>query len=148
MNNQTIGAQIDRLAAVNDLLLKQEKQKCLDYKYDKMVAEMKNTSWDSEMASGSEWPMPNCYVTLVILNNIYSYRLQQSNGHIKLAPSSAFIKRQRKKVAFLVIVSMCSFSSSNARTSMAKSMWIMDLHARLAIHNLNLLFISGTTRTS
>lgn len=53
MNNQTIGAQIDRLAAVNDLLLKQENQTCLDYKYDKMVAEMKNTSWASDMASGS-----------------------------------------------------------------------------------------------
>lgn len=54
MNNQTIGAQIDRLAAVNDLLLKQDNQTCLDYKYDKMVAEMRNTSWDSEMASGSK----------------------------------------------------------------------------------------------
>lgn len=54
MNNQTIGAQIDRLAAVNDLLLTHDNQTCLDYKYDKMVAEMRNASWESDMASGSE----------------------------------------------------------------------------------------------
>lgn len=53
MNNQTIGAHIDRLAAVNDLLLAQAKEECLDYKYDKMVNEMRNISWDSDMANGS-----------------------------------------------------------------------------------------------
>lgn len=54
MTNTSIGPQIDRLAAVNDLLLKQEGEKCLDYKYDKMIREMQNTSWTSDMASGSE----------------------------------------------------------------------------------------------
>lgn len=53
MVNTTIGPQIDRLAAVNDLLLKQEKQTCLDYKYDKMVKEMSDVSWTSDMANGS-----------------------------------------------------------------------------------------------
>lgn len=52
MDNQTIGAQIDRLAAVNDLLLKDGNQTCLDYKYDKLCNEMKNTSWSSDMAKG------------------------------------------------------------------------------------------------
>jgi len=61
MNNQTIGAQIDRLAAVNDLLLKQQNQTCLDYKYDKMVKEMKNTTWASDMASGTiQWTYQTC----------------------------------------------------------------------------------------
>lgn len=59
MSNQTIGAQIDRLAAVNDLLLKQQNETCLDYKYDKMVKEMKNTSWEAETASGSKTCIPN-----------------------------------------------------------------------------------------
>lgn len=54
MINTTIGAQIDRLAAVNKLLLDQSKEKCLDYKYDKMVQEMRNTSWDSDVANGSK----------------------------------------------------------------------------------------------
>lgn len=52
MTNQTMGAQVKRLAAVNDLLLNAYEQKCLDYKYDTMINEMKNTSWDSETAEG------------------------------------------------------------------------------------------------
>lgn len=52
MVNTTIGPQINRLAAVNDLILKQEKQDCLDYKYDKMVGKMRNNSWDSDVADG------------------------------------------------------------------------------------------------
>lgn len=54
MVNDTLGPQIDRLAAVNELLLNQSKEKCLDYKYDKMVKEMQNTSWDSDVAEGGK----------------------------------------------------------------------------------------------
>lgn len=54
MVNTTIGPQIDRLAAVNDLLLNESKQKCLDYKYDNMIKLMQNTSWDSDEASGGK----------------------------------------------------------------------------------------------
>lgn len=57
MTNTSIGPQIDRLAAVNNLLLAQSEEKCLDYKYDKMVKEMQNTSWDSDMASGGKSPI-------------------------------------------------------------------------------------------
>lgn len=53
MINTTIGAQIDRLAAVNKLLLDQSKENCLDYKYDKMIKSMQNTSWESDVANGS-----------------------------------------------------------------------------------------------
>lgn len=61
MCNQTIGPPVTRLAAVNSLLLKESKQKCLDYKYDKMVQEMKNTSWDSESANGMrQWTYQTC----------------------------------------------------------------------------------------
>lgn len=54
MTNTTIGAPVSRLAAVNSMLLKTEGEKCLDYKYDKMIESMKNTSWDSNVASGSK----------------------------------------------------------------------------------------------
>lgn len=54
MVNTTIGTPVDRLAAVNALLLKQEDAKCLDYKYDAMINDMTNTSWKSDMASGSK----------------------------------------------------------------------------------------------
>lgn len=61
MTNQTIGPPFTRLAAVNSLLLKENKQKCFDYKYDKMVSDMKNTSWDSEQASGGrQWTYQTC----------------------------------------------------------------------------------------
>lgn len=61
MCNQTIGAPVTRLAAVNSLLLKESDQKCMDYKYDKMVQQMKNTSWDSDVASGMrQWTYQTC----------------------------------------------------------------------------------------
>lgn len=55
MVNQTIGAQVDRLAAVNKLILDEANQTCLDYKYDKLVQSMQNTSWESETASGGTY---------------------------------------------------------------------------------------------
>lgn len=54
MVNTSIGAQIDRLAEVNAMLLKQDNQTCLDYKYEKMVKLMHNTSWDSDEANGGK----------------------------------------------------------------------------------------------
>jgi len=61
MCNQTIGPPVTRLAAVNSLLLKESEQKCLDFKYDKMVNEMKNVSWDSEVANGMrQWTYQTC----------------------------------------------------------------------------------------
>lgn len=61
MVNSSIGAQIDRLAAVNELLLRKSEQTCLDYKYDKMVSLMQNTSWDAEQADGAiQWTYQTC----------------------------------------------------------------------------------------
>lgn len=52
MVNTTIGPQVNRLAEVNRLMMNEQKDKCFDYKYEKMVTEMKNVSWDSDVASG------------------------------------------------------------------------------------------------
>ncbi|CAG9821606.1 unnamed protein product [Phaedon cochleariae] len=61
MVNQTIGPQINRLAAVNSLILNISNQTCLDYKYDKMIQEMKNISWDSESSEGGrQWTYQTC----------------------------------------------------------------------------------------
>lgn len=54
MVNTTIGAQIDRLAAVNQLILDTSNQHCLDYKYDKMIKLMQNTSWNTDEAEGGK----------------------------------------------------------------------------------------------
>lgn len=61
MTNTSLGAPVARLAAVNDLLLKTSNEKCLDYKYDKMVEEMKNTSLSSSVSSGGrQWTYQTC----------------------------------------------------------------------------------------
>ncbi|EDW69202.1 putative serine protease K12H4.7 [Drosophila virilis] len=61
MLNTTMGPPVTRLAAVNDMLLKQSESKCLDYKYEKMIADMKNVSWDSEAAKGMrQWTYQTC----------------------------------------------------------------------------------------
>lgn len=61
MMNETIGPQVARLGAVNTLMLEQSKDKCLDYKYDKMIQEMRNTSWDSKVAEGMrQWTYQTC----------------------------------------------------------------------------------------
>lgn len=52
MMNKSIGAPVSRLAAVNDMVMKQNKQECLDFKYDKTIKQMQNTSWDSDVANG------------------------------------------------------------------------------------------------
>lgn len=61
MTNQTIGPPVTRLAAVNKLILQDTNQTCFDYKYDKMVKQMKNVSWDAETAEGGrQWTYQTC----------------------------------------------------------------------------------------
>lgn len=61
MVNSSIGTPVDRLAEVTKFLLVQSKQKCLDYKYDKMIDEMRNTSWGASVAEGGrQWTYQTC----------------------------------------------------------------------------------------
>ncbi|GJQ66354.1 hypothetical protein Trydic_g10538 [Trypoxylus dichotomus] len=61
MDNDNLGPPIDRLAAVNTLLLSADNQTCLDYKYDKMVKQYRNVSWDSETSEGGrQWTYQTC----------------------------------------------------------------------------------------
>ncbi|KAH8397566.1 hypothetical protein KR222_010250 [Zaprionus bogoriensis] len=61
MLNASMGPPVTRLGAVNALLLNQSDTKCLDYKYSKMVSDMKNVSWDSEMGKGMrQWTYQTC----------------------------------------------------------------------------------------
>lgn len=61
MVNTTIGTPVNRLAEVNRILLDESKEKCLDYKYDKMLDDMKNISWSSKVAEGSrQWTYQTC----------------------------------------------------------------------------------------
>ncbi|XP_017010622.3 putative serine protease K12H4.7 [Drosophila takahashii] len=62
MLNTTAGPPVTRLGLVNDMLLKEANTSCLDYKYEKMVADMKNISWESDAAKGSrQWTYQTCH---------------------------------------------------------------------------------------
>ena len=52
MNSNLLGDELNRYAAVNDLIMKTYEQKCLDASYDDYVKSMKETSWDSPAAEG------------------------------------------------------------------------------------------------
>lgn len=115
MTNTTIGPQVERLAAVNELLLKQQKEECLDYKYDKTIKEMKETSWDSDVANGSEFK----FISPLFFRSFISFQLQPCNGLIRHATNSAFIKPLTAKINCSAIVFHWYFSLSNALTFMA-----------------------------
>lgn len=61
MVNKSIGAPVSRLAAVNAMVMEQNKQDCLDFVYEKTIKQMQNTSWDSDVASGArQWIYQTC----------------------------------------------------------------------------------------
>ncbi|XP_055628835.1 putative serine protease F56F10.1 [Toxorhynchites rutilus septentrionalis] len=61
MVNQSIGVPVSRLAVVNEMVMKQDEVKCLDYVYDKTIKQMKNTSWESDVATGArQWTYQTC----------------------------------------------------------------------------------------
>ena len=54
MTNQSIGDELDRYAAVNDMFLKMYDSDSLDVNYDAYVEFMKSTSWTSPAAEGGK----------------------------------------------------------------------------------------------
>lgn len=104
MVNTTIGPPVSRLAEVNRVLLVEQKEKCLDYKYDKMISEMKNTSWKSKVADGG--------IIRDSLNRLRFLEIQEilfqlDNGLIRLVLNLASIRRlTMPQNLYLAIVSM------------------------------------------
>jgi len=61
MNNASTGPEVNRLAAVNQLLLDVFNSTCFEYKYDTMIQEMRNVSWNSSEAAGTrQWTYQTC----------------------------------------------------------------------------------------
>lgn len=59
--DEKIGKSIDRLAYVSNMILDATKEKCLDYRYDKMIHELRNVTWASEQAEGGrQWMYQTC----------------------------------------------------------------------------------------
>lgn len=52
LENDKIGSPIDRLAYINNMILNASEEKCLDYRYGKMIRELRNVTWASEQAEG------------------------------------------------------------------------------------------------
>lgn len=55
MVNESQGPPVNRLAAVNNLILKTYDQKCLDFKYDNMISDIRNVTWSHESAEGGKF---------------------------------------------------------------------------------------------
>jgi len=58
MTDFTQGDPLQRYANVNSLILDTYQQKCLDFTYDKMVADMRKTDWASGAAEGGTPALP------------------------------------------------------------------------------------------
>lgn len=59
--NEKLGKSFDRLAYVSNMILNATKEKCLDYRYTKMIHELRNITWDSEQAEGGrQWMYQTC----------------------------------------------------------------------------------------
>lgn len=50
-----MGTPVARLAKMSNLILDANKEKCFDYKYSKMINELRNTSWDDAVAEGGSF---------------------------------------------------------------------------------------------
>lgn len=50
MSNESLGTPVKRYSLVNEQILERYNKKCLDYKYDKLVADLGQADWRSEAA--------------------------------------------------------------------------------------------------
>ena len=52
MSDVLRGTNVERYAAVNDLILNTYEQKCQDFKYAKMINELSSNNWNSSASEG------------------------------------------------------------------------------------------------
>lgn len=61
MLNDSLGVELNRLAFINTLILNVYEQKCLDFKYNKMINILRNITWESEASEGGrQWMYQTC----------------------------------------------------------------------------------------
>lgn len=54
MTNPSYGSPLSRYAAVNNILLEATGEKCLDFKYEKLLKDMRSTNWNSSASAGGK----------------------------------------------------------------------------------------------
>ena len=52
MSDTTRGSDVERYAAVNQLILNIYEQKCQDFKYEIMISQLRQTAWNSSASEG------------------------------------------------------------------------------------------------
>jgi len=52
MSDVSRGSEVERYAAVNDLILNVYEEKCQDFKYENMISELSQTTWNSSVSEG------------------------------------------------------------------------------------------------
>jgi len=55
MSDISRGSEVERYAAVNDLILNTYEQKCLDFNYAKMISALSSTDWNSSASEGGAY---------------------------------------------------------------------------------------------
>ena len=66
MVNESLGTPVKRYSLVNEKILEQDNKKCLDYKYDKLIANLSQTDWLCEAAeSGGKTVFIHCFKFMV-----------------------------------------------------------------------------------
>ena len=52
--DEKVGVPVNRLAQVSNMILKKNGEKCLDYKYTKMIEELRNVTWAEQNKDGGK----------------------------------------------------------------------------------------------
>ncbi|KAF2892635.1 hypothetical protein ILUMI_13538 [Ignelater luminosus] len=60
MKNKTVGSTLDRLAAVNNMVLFESDENCLEYKYNKMIKSLRNGTIKINQSSDRLWVYQRC----------------------------------------------------------------------------------------
>ena len=52
MSDTSRGSEVERYAAVNELIMNVYEQKCLDFKYENMISQLSQTTWNTSASEG------------------------------------------------------------------------------------------------
>lgn len=119
MRNTSMGTPLDRLAQVNSMIMEDQGEKCLDYKYDNMISELRATNWDADgVINGSKYSE---VIILKIFLTLFIY-FKLVPGLIKHARNLDFIKHPITLRSSLATISLWTFSLSNVQTFSDRSL--------------------------
>merc|ERR1711892_1488714 len=60
MTDESLGEPMDRLAAVNDIMLNLGQEECLDHTYESFLGQLTETSWSGEGVGWRQWIWQTC----------------------------------------------------------------------------------------